>query len=118
MNWINDVASGHYTHVFNEKLFGVFLISCSRCQNLLSGSREGGGYSFRNSITDYTARADFSWYASENHLIKFGVYGSSTSFVLKSTIGTDSTITNIALQPKLFGGFAQDDWKFLPGWTL
>lgn len=117
-DWSNIVASAHYTHVFNDKLFGTFLVSGSQFKNILSGQGEGEGYTFDNEIRDYTAKGDISWYASKTHLVKFGASATAYNFILKNTIGTDSARTNIALSPTMYGAYAQDDWKFLEGWTL
>ncbi len=117
-NWVNRVASGHYTHVFGDKLFGTFLVSASQFKNIVSGTNEGTANTFDNEIIDYTAKGDFNWYASTSHLVKAGAYGTSYKFQLKNTVGTDSARVDISKTPGMYGAYVQDDWKFAEGWTL
>jgi len=74
MGWGNRTLTGRWNHLFSQKLFSNFTLIYSKFDYEL-GVPEGQANSFEwlSDLTDYGAKADFSYYMNSNNTIRFGV---------------------------------------------
>nr|MDE6670421.1 hypothetical protein [Muribaculaceae bacterium] len=97
-NWGNLVASGGWNYVFSPRLYGEFTAAFTRYNSILKYKEnewlyEGGDvidYNLeqtkdRNGITDWIARSDFEWNASNWQKVTFGASYTHHNFVPSRT---------------------------------
>lgn len=79
--WGNATTSLRWNHLFNSKLFmnvsGIF----SDFDFSFGAEQEGFEFRIFSGITDYNAKADFSYYPSVRHEVKFGTNYTWHTFV-------------------------------------
>lgn len=96
MDWGNAVGRLAWTHLFSNRLLGNLHVSASRYQSDFGvaeieqasetntpapeGGGLRGGFSLdrNNVLTDLTGKADFSWYVTQDHTLRFG--GQATGY--------------------------------------
>jgi hypothetical protein len=73
MEFGNKTLTARYNHIFSPRLFSNFTFIYSN-YNYFLGSEDDGQSSFewKSSLTDYSVKADFNYYANENNNITFG----------------------------------------------
>lgn len=118
LSWGNRAGAVRWTHIFSDNLIGDANFTASHYFSGLDGDNGGYVFSLENDITDYTAKANIDWYASQEHLVKIGLVGSQYLFNYKQNFsGADTTAnqsndsTNLGVQDKAFALFAQDSWQ-------
>jgi TonB-dependent Receptor Plug Domain/CarboxypepD_reg-like domain len=92
LGWGNKIAAIRWNHLFSDKLFANFTGTYSTFSfrvgaDQSDASTENGQTSksrfalgYDSGIRDFNLRTDFDWYASPNHLIRFGGYGIDHKF--------------------------------------
>lgn len=91
----NRLGAAKWTHVFSSSLFSTLNLSASQYLNTFKGDNSGYEFLIDNSITDYTAKGNLDWFASEKLSSKFGFESTNFSFkyLQNFTGNTDSTKT-------------------------
>ena len=98
MNLGNDLLSGQWTHIFSNTLFASLVVNYSRYQNNFAGGESGYAFLFRNSIEDFTGKANFEWFIKENAAVKFGAEVNSLTFNFLQNF-TGDTVTTSSTAP-------------------
>lgn len=92
--WGNATSTLRWNHVFNPRLFSNFSLIYSRYRfNIYNESRNFGDvYSLRyfSGIEDYSAKADFDYYISTRHQLKFGTASIWHVFTPSAVVEKDS----------------------------
>ncbi|HZV13139.1 MAG TPA: TonB-dependent receptor [Candidatus Kapabacteria bacterium] len=122
LNWGNKAGAMRWTHLFSDKVFSDLNITASNYFSGLNGNNSGSMFALNNQITDYTAKGNVDYYASENHLVKagfeftryiFNYYqnynGSADSASQSQNDSSDITAADYALAL-----YAQDAWQVTP----
>ncbi|MBM2816310.1 MAG: Plug protein [Ignavibacteria bacterium] len=88
----NKMGALNWTHIFSDNLFMNFIFSGSEYVNGLKGDQSGYGFNIENKITDFTNKASFEWFTSEDLTCKFGYELSKFIFYYKQDFSgsTDS----------------------------
>lgn len=118
----NRAGSLRWTHIFGQDLFSAFNISASRYSNGFSGNQAGFEFENTNRITDYTAKGNVEWFASEALTLKAGF--ESTNYIFEYlqnfTGDNDSTVesgtvtsgsTNLTVKDWVHAVFAQTNYQ-------
>jgi hypothetical protein len=118
LGWGNWAGAGRWTHLFGANLVSDLNVTASHYYNTLDGNNGGFKFNINNTITDYTAKLNFDWYASEDHMVKFGAQGTQYIFqYVQNFTGTDSAAndqtgaTNITVKDLAYAVYAQDAWQ-------
>lgn len=131
LGWGNLITALRWNHLFSDKLFANFTGTYSQFQfgvgfdskdaqttnNIKVSSRYGFGY--ESFIKDWSLRTDFDWFASPNHLIRFGAYGTHhnftpgvTNIVIESPgYNADTSLGAETINAIEMGAYIEDDWK-------
>ncbi len=116
----NKLSAIKWTHIYNEHFFSTFNFSYSQYYNNIYGDQSGYQFLIDNAITDYTAKANFEWFASEDLTFKFGYEGSLYDFkyLQNFTGNTDTTQqgseggqTNISIKDFHNAVYGQFKWS-------
>ncbi len=89
----NKLSSLKWTHIYNEHFFSTFNFSYSQYFNNIYGDQSGYQFLIDNAITDYTAKANFEWFASDDLTLKFGYEGSMYDFKYLQNFTGDTDTT-------------------------
>ncbi len=118
-DWGNRTLGFRWNHLYSSKLFGNVTASLTNFSYNLSENYQAGNRFYVNrvksGIRDLSLRADFDYFASTNHAIKFG--GSYTNHTFSpeikqfraSTADTTYAPTPPILTDELTA-YAEDDW--------
>ncbi|TRX49347.1 hypothetical protein FNH22_27365 [Fulvivirga sp. M361] len=72
--WGNTTGTLRWNHVFSPRLFSNFTVSGSQYRYFISNIITGQEtFNWESGITDWQAKADFSWFPRSNHEIRFGI---------------------------------------------
>ncbi|MFN8398147.1 MAG: TonB-dependent receptor [Bacteroidia bacterium] len=131
LGWGNQIAAVRWNHLFSDKLFANFTGTYSRFQfgvgfdskdvETTNGVKRTDrfGFEYESFIKDWTLRTDFDWFASPNHLVRFGGYGihhnftpGVTSIVIESPgYSSDTALGAETITAVEMGAYIEDDWK-------
>ncbi|MBC7383269.1 MAG: TonB-dependent receptor [Bacteroidia bacterium] len=120
--WGNSTATLRWNHVFNSKLFCNTSVIFNRYDLYNDATFGSGGISVRSSLQDWNMKSDFSWFANDNHLVKFGLNYTFHTFqpgILSGTIGSinlDETINKQYAHE--FAVYLMDEWKISHRWSV
>lgn len=89
----NKLGAFKWTHIYNEQFFSTFNFSYSQYYNNIYGDQSGYQFLIDNAITDYTAKANFEWFASDDLTFKFGYEGSLYEFKYLQNFTGDTDTT-------------------------
>ncbi len=114
--WGNSTGTIRWNHIFQEKLFSNFTFIYSKF-NYDLGIPEGNENAFNwgSTLTDYNAKADFTWFLNSNNRLTFGLSTIYHNFYpgLIEGYGDESFITryelpnNYALESGIYMGNEQ-----------
>ncbi|TDH29287.1 TonB-dependent receptor [Segetibacter sp. 3557_3] len=113
--WGNATATVRWNHVFNRKLFANATVVYNDYNFAFSAKQNDFLIKLSSGIRDLNAKADFDFFASTAHKIKFGgQYTYHTFFpnILTAEQGNTSfTPNNVKLKyANEYGVYLQDDW--------
>ncbi len=100
MRWGNATGSVRWNHVFGDKLFmnlsGIF---SQYDYNLGVPGDNADNFDWSSKIVDYNLKSDFTWFASPNNTVKFGVSSIKHQFCpgKVATKGENSMFTDMEL---------------------
>ncbi|MBA2745908.1 MAG: TonB-dependent receptor [Flavisolibacter sp.] len=114
--WGNSTGTLRWNHVFNPKLFANTTIVYNDYNFSFGAAQDNFEVNLASGIRDVTAKADFDYYPSSKHKIKFGALSTYHKFTPNVASGRqDSIIFNpsnesvkYALENALY---LQDDWE-------
>lgn len=107
----NKLLALRWNHIFSNSVFFVTNLSASNYKNKLFGDQSGYEFIISNAITDFTAKSNLEWFASEKLTTKFGFEITNYQFdYLQNFTGnidtliTDSTAGTVDINVQ--------DWKY------
>lgn len=89
----NRGASLKWTHVFGEDLFSTVNITASRYRNGFNGNNAGFKFLVQNFITDYSVKANFEWFTTNELTLKFGAEYTNYRFQFQQNFGSDTIVS-------------------------
>ena len=109
----NQSFAGRWNHIFNEKLFSEINVSTSYYENSFLGDQAGYGFSIKNSIRDFTAKASIDWFISNQTTLKSGFEINYYDFIYLSnfTGDIDTTVAEGTNSPGLMN-LNLIDWNY------
>jgi hypothetical protein len=129
--WGNKIVAARWNHLFGPKLFGNFMGTLSTFKfgvgneyydkQVTNGVKEESkfGFKYDSGIRDWSAKADFDWFASPGHLVRFGGYGINHKFtpgvsrltMETSGINIDTILGSNVIRAWETGAYIEDDFK-------
>ncbi len=120
--WGNLVTSLRWNHVFSQELFGNFTANFTRYRFKIDITQKEEDQNVENfirynsNVKDWTLSADFDFYPSDAHSIKFGVKGIYHNFkpgvaTFKAGNLLDTSIGSQTLRNFEFNAYFEDNWK-------
>lgn len=79
----NRTVTVGWTHLFSERLFSSFRLTSSYYFSLPTFEVAGTPFERQNTVTDWSARADFEYFPNEKHTLKLGYWGGLFRFRLR-----------------------------------
>lgn len=115
----NRATSARWSRIYDPKLFSVVTLSASRYDNGFDGSNAGFEFAISNSITDYSTKVDFEWFADDMLTFKFGYEGTLYNFTYEQNLsGRNSTtqqdqsfISRLDIWDNIHAVYAQNTWS-------
>ncbi|MFA6467484.1 MAG: TonB-dependent receptor [Bacteroidota bacterium] len=114
MLWGNRTGAVKWTHVFSQTVFSNFTASYSTYKATIGGDFGGSGFSNTNSVQDYSLRADVDFFASNDHLIKLGVWWSQYEIQYRESFDGDPYLFHE--RPAQISFYGQDEWTINERW--
>lgn len=114
MLWGNRTGALKWTHVFSQTLFSNITASYSRYKAKIGADFGGTDISQENSVQDYSIRADVDFFASNDHLVKLGVWWSQydVQFLQRG----DGEPYVFRERPAQISFYGEDDWTINERW--
>jgi hypothetical protein len=100
MNWGNATATIRWNHIFGDKLFmNISGIFSQYDYNLGVPGTDSDNFDWTSKIVDYNGKIDFTWFATPNNTVKFGVSSIKHEFCpgKVTTTGDNSMFSNMEL---------------------
>ena len=120
--WGNSTATIRWNHLFNSRLFCNTSVIFNRFDLFNDASFGVGGFSVRSSLEDWNLKSDFSWFVTENHVVKFGLNYTFHTFqpgILSGSVGSFNIAETITKQyAHEFAVYIMDEWKMNRRWAV
>jgi hypothetical protein len=118
----NTAVSLRWNHVFGSKLFTNTAVSSTRYDTWITGYVNASSYQVRSTLSDYTFRQDWEWYASPSNTIRFGLNSTTHTIApAKLTAQANSGLNDTSFESR-YGWekdlYLGDDWKTTKQLTL
>lgn len=118
----NSTATLRWNHLFSDQLF----MNVTAIYNDYQFNFEGGQETFRASlfsgITDYSVKADWDYYPSQNHFIRFGAslinHELKPQLVTATTGEVDFSNDLLTKYGNEYSFYVQDEYKVNSKWTF
>ncbi|MEX2597695.1 MAG: TonB-dependent receptor, partial [Salibacteraceae bacterium] len=78
--WGNQTATARWNHLFSDRMFSNFTLVYSDYNYNLGADAGGQSFDWNAGITNYTAKADFTFFANPNNKIEFGWHNTYYNF--------------------------------------
>jgi hypothetical protein len=78
--WGNQTATARWNHLFSDRLFSNFTLVYSDYKYNLGADANGQSFDWNAGITNYTAKADFTFFANPNNKVEFGWHNTYYNF--------------------------------------
>ncbi len=114
MVWGNRTSALKWTHVFNQTLFSNITASYSHYKAKIGADFGGVDISQDNSVYDYSIKGDLDFFASNDHLIKLGVWWSQ--YDIGYTQRGDGNPRIFKERPAQISFYGQDEWMIDERW--
>ncbi len=114
--WGNSTATLRWNHIFSKKLFSNITLVYNDYQFALEGRQENFNIKFSSGVRDANAKADFDWFVTPEHKLKFGFqYTYHTFFPSVLNGNQDSVVFEPRNALKKYANeyalYLQDDWE-------
>jgi hypothetical protein len=115
LGWGNSTATVRWNHVFSPKLFSNTSVVFNRYELFNDFKFGAGGFSVRSGLVDWNLKSDFTWFAHEKHMVKYGfnyTFHTFTPGILAGNIG--STSINEAINKQYaheYALYVLDEWN-------
>jgi len=108
----NQTATLRWNHLFSKKLFTNFSLIYSKYDySLGTPAGEANAFLWTSDLSDYSAKADFTWFLSPSSTVKFGVSFTYHEFYPGTAKGVgDNTLIS---EFKMPGSFALEDGLYI-----
>lgn len=116
MRWGNRTGAAKWTHVFDPKVFSNFTVSYSRYVARTTVNFGGTEFGQNNSVNDFSLKGDIDFFATNEHLIKLGVWWSQYRITYVE-LG-DGEPYEFLFRPAQIAFYGQDEWRLDEWWTL
>lgn len=116
MRWGNKTGAVKWTHVFSQTLFSNFTASYSHYAALIGATFGGVGFTQDNSVDDLSLKGDVDFFASNDHLVKMGIWYSQYDIRYKQS--GDGEPYKFQERPAQISFYAQDDWTIDERWVI
>lgn len=120
--WGNSTATLRWNHVFKPKLFSNTSIIYNRYDLFNDFKFGANGFSVRSGLYDWNLKSDFTWFAADKHLVKFGfnyIFHTFTPGIASGALGTIKIDEEISKQyAHEFAVYAQDEWQINQRWGV
>jgi hypothetical protein len=122
-NWGNSLANVRWTHDYNSKLYSNISLIVTDYKYNITNSLDKFSFSLGSQIRDYTTKADFNYFHSNKHTIKFGGQATLHEFSLgrlkaSSDDGSVAFQSGRSLSAIESGLYVSDDWNLGARWKL
>lgn len=114
MLWGNRTGALKWTHVFSQTLFSNFTASYSHYKAKIGANLGGTDISQENGVYDYSLRGDVDFFASNDHLIKLGVWWSQ--YDIQFINRGDGEPYIFKERPAQISFYGQDEWTINERW--
>ncbi|MCX6140080.1 MAG: TonB-dependent receptor [Candidatus Kapabacteria bacterium] len=122
----NRATSARWSHIYASDLFSVATVSASRYDNGFDGNNAGFQFKIDNSITDYSLKTEFEWFAAENVTFKFGyegtiynfTYSQNTSGRTDGTTANQSSVSVLDIWDNIHALYAQNTWNVTDAFSI
>jgi CarboxypepD_reg-like domain/TonB-dependent Receptor Plug Domain len=111
----NTAVALRWNHVFGSKLFTNTAVSYSGYDTWITAYVNASSYQVKSTLSDYSFRQDWEWYASPSNTIKFGLASTTHTIApakltaqANSGLNDSSFESRYGLENALYLG---DDWK-------
>jgi len=120
--WGNSTATLRWNHVFKPKLFSNTSLIYNRYDLFNDFKFGANGFSVRSGLFDWNLKSDYTWFAADKHLVKFGfnyIFHTFTPGIATGSVGTIKIDEEISKQyAHEFALYAQDEWQISQRWAV
>lgn len=116
MRWGNKTGAIKWTHIFSQTLFSNFTASLSHYSAGIGATFGGVNISQDNSVDDFSLKGDIDFFASNDHLIKLGIWYSQ--YDIGYIQSGDGDPYKFRERPAQISFYAQDDWNINERWVI
>jgi hypothetical protein len=120
--WGNATATLRWNHVFKPKLFSNTSFIYNRYDLFNDFKFGSNGFNVRSGLNDWNIKSDFTWYAADKHLVKFGmnyIFHTFTPGIASGAIGSINIDQEISKQyAHEFAIYALDEWQISQRWAV
>lgn len=122
LGWGNATATLRWNHVFKPKLFSNTSIVFNRYELFNDFKFGSTGVAVRSGLYDWNLKSDFTWFAANKHLIKFGINYTFHTFTPGIASGNAGTVTIDEEISKQYAHetaiYALDEWQISQRWSI
>ncbi len=116
INWGNATATLRWNHLFSSKLFSNITLLFTDYQFAFDGSASDFKFKLSNGIRDYGLKADFNYYPTPKHHVRFGAEYTNhrytpSNITFAGTIGDILPPTPIRMHTNEAAIYLGDDWE-------
>jgi hypothetical protein len=113
MQWGNETVAAKWTHLFSPTLFSNFIATYSHYKATTAFDFGGMKFNEENGVTDYSLRGDVNFYATNDHLVKAGVWWSQYRVPYIEQMGEGDRYEFLE-RPAQLSLYLQDEWTVSP----
>ncbi len=117
LNYGNLTGSANYTRIVSSDLFARVTLTGSRYFNRPQFEFGGTEIKRRNTVNDFSIKTDLEWTPGQNHTVKAGLWAGNILLKLEDSFD-GLTTQSPRIESQYFSGYIQDNWRFLPRWSV
>ena len=117
MWWGNQTVATKWTHVFSPTVFSNFIATYSHYMAHTEFDFGGVKFTEENAVTDYSLKGDLTFYVTNEHLVKTGIWWSQYRVTYLEKMGSTDSYSFLE-RPAQISLYAQDEWTATPVFTL
>jgi hypothetical protein len=115
LNWGNQTGTLRLNHLFSDKLFSNTTLIYSNYNYAIQNSNNNQDFKVTSKIRDYEFKEDFQYFASDQHVIRFGLDAvHHTISPGKITSSATSSINTKTIEDRYgaeFSAYISDEWR-------
>jgi hypothetical protein len=121
--WGNSTATLRWNHVFSKKLFANTTLVYNDYKFRFDATQNDFRIVLSSGIRDLNAKADFDWFASPQHKLKFGAQYTYHTFLPNTVSGAQGDTRfepdNVGKKyAREYALYLQDDWELSDKWKM